>query len=65
MFDKNIVHFMNDYYKETGKPFGYLLVDNKPNTPADMQVLGDLFGECYAYRFGVKVLSKPSLRTKK
>ena len=27
MFDKNRVHFMNAYYKETEKPFGYLLVD--------------------------------------
>jgi hypothetical protein len=39
MFDKNRVHFMNAYYKETEKPFGYLLVDNKPDTPADKQVL--------------------------
>ena len=30
MFDKNRVQFMNAYYKETEKPFGYLLVDNKP-----------------------------------
>ena len=44
---------MNAYYKETEKPFGYLLVDNKPNTPADKQVLADLFGECYVYHFGV------------
>ena len=43
MFDKNRVHFMNAYYKETEKPFGYFLVDNKPHTPAD------LYGECYAY----------------
>ena len=27
MFDKNRVQFMNAYYKETEKPFGYLLVD--------------------------------------
>ena len=44
---------MNDYYKKTEKSFGYLLVDNKPNTPADKQVLADLFGECYVYHFGV------------
>ena len=31
MFDKKRVHFMNAYYKETEKPFGYLLVDNKPD----------------------------------
>ena len=33
MFDKNRVHFKNACYKETEKPFGYLLVDNKPRTP--------------------------------
>ena len=53
MFDKNRVHFMNAYYKETEKPYGYLLVDNKPDTPADQHILADLFGECYAYHFGV------------
>ena len=44
---------MNAYYKETEKPFGYLLVDNKPRTPADKQIVADLFGERYAYQFGV------------
>ena len=53
MFDKNRVHFMNAYCKETEKPFGYLLVDNKSDTPPDKQILADLFGECYAYHFGV------------
>ena len=53
MFDKNRVHFMNAYYKETEKPYGYLLVDNKPGTPPANQILADLFGECYAYHFGV------------
>ena len=43
MFDKNRVHFMNAYYKETEKPYGYLLVDNKPGTPPDNQILADLF----------------------
>ena len=54
MFDKNRVHFMNAYYKETEKPFGYLLVDNKPDTPADKQVLGDLFGDCRVYLFATQ-----------
>ena len=54
MFDLNRVHFRNAYYKETEKPFGYLLVNNKPDTPVDKQILGDLFGECYVYHFGVK-----------
>jgi hypothetical protein len=54
MFDKNRVHFMNAYYKETEKPFGYLVVDNKPDTPADKQVLGDLFGDCRVYLFATQ-----------
>jgi hypothetical protein len=45
---------MNAYYKETKKPFGYLLVDNKPDTPADKQVLGDLFGDCRVYLFATQ-----------
>ena len=53
MFDKNRVHFINAYYKETQKPFGYLLVDNRPGTPPDNQIRADLFEECYAYHFGV------------
>ena len=44
---------MNAYYKETEKPYGYLLLDNKSGTPPDKQILADLFGECYAYHFGV------------
>ena len=54
MFDKNRVHFMNAYFKETEKPFGYLLVDNKPDTAADKQVLGDLFGDCHVYLFATQ-----------
>ena len=53
MFEKNRVHFMNAYYKETEKPFGYFLVDNKPHTPTDKQILADLYGECYAYHLRV------------
>ena len=64
MFDKNRVHFMNAYYKETEKPYGYLLVDNKPGTPADKQILADLFGECYAYRFGVNSTEPKRVETK-
>jgi hypothetical protein len=44
---------MNAYYKEIEKPFGYLLVDNKPDTPADKQVLGDLLGDCRVGRVDV------------
>ena len=64
MFDKNRVHFMNAYYKETEKPFGYLLVDYKSDTPADKQILGDLFGECYVYHFGVNSTVSTCVETK-
>ena len=64
MFDKNRVHIMNAYYKETEKPYGHLLVDNKPNTPADTQILADLFGECYVYHFGVNNTQPTRVETK-
>ena len=55
---------MNAYYKETEKPYGYLLVDNKPGTPADKQILADLFGECYAYHFSVNSTEPTRVETK-
>ena len=64
MFDKNKVHFMNAYYKETEKPYGYLLVDNKPGTPPDNQILADLFGECYADHFSVNSTEPTRVETK-
>ena len=64
MFDKSRVHFMNAYYKETEKPFGYLLVDNRPDTPADKQILGDLFSECYVYHFSVNSTEPTCVETK-
>ena len=65
MFDNNRVHFMNAYCKETEKPYGYLLVDNKPCTPlADNQILADLFVECYAYHFGVNSTEPTRVETK-
>ena len=55
---------MNAYYKATEKPYGYLLVDNKPGTPPDNQILADLFGECYAYHFGVNSTEPTRVETK-
>ena len=55
---------MNAYYKETEKRYGYLLVDNKPGTPADNQILADLFGKCYAYHFGVNSSEPTRVGTK-
>ena len=64
MFDKNRVRVMNAYYRETEKPYGYLLVDNKPGTPPDNQIFADLFGECYAYHFGVNSTEPTRVETK-
>ena len=55
---------MNAYYKETEKSYGYLLVDDKPDTPADQQILADLFGECYVYHFGVNSTEPTRVETK-
>ena len=41
---------MKAYCKETEKP----LMDNKPDTPTDEQVLGDLFGDCHVYLFATQ-----------
>ena len=37
---------------------------NKPNTPADKQVLTDLFGECYVYHFAVNGTEPTCVETK-
>ncbi|CAH3154550.1 unnamed protein product [Porites lobata] len=49
MFDKNRQRFMTAYYQETERPYGYIFVDNKPDTPSDKQVLSDIFGSCRRY----------------
>ena len=40
----------------------YLLVDNKPDTPADKQILAE-FGECYVYHFGVNSTESTCVET--
>ena len=42
MFDKNRPRFMSAYFQETERAFGYIFVDNRPNTPSDKQVLETL-----------------------
>ena len=49
MFDKNRQRFMTAYYHETERPYGYIFVDNKPDTAANKQVLSDIFGSCRVY----------------
>ena len=41
-----------------------MLVDNKPGTPPDNQILADLFGECHAYHFGVNSTEPTRVETK-
>ena len=41
-----------------------MLVNNKPDTPAVKQILGDLFGECYVYHFGVNSTELTCVETK-
>ena len=35
---KDKSNFMSAYAKETERPYGYLLIDNQPKTPAEKQV---------------------------
>lgn len=57
MFDQHSSRFMTAYAKETEKPYGYILVDNPPDTSNDKQVLSDIFRSCHCYP---TLTSKPS-----
>ena len=59
------MHFMNAYHKETEKPFGHLMMDNKSDTPAKEQLLVVLFGDCYVYKLGVKTFVETKPKTHK
>ena len=39
-------------------------MDSKPCTPPDNQILAGLFGECYAYHFGVNSTEPTRVETK-
>ena len=41
-----------------------MLVDNKPDSPADKQILADLIAECHAYHFGVNSTEPKRVETK-
>ena len=49
MFDKNRPRFMSAYFQETERAFGYIFVDNRPDTPSDKQVFSGIFGSCRRY----------------
>ena len=46
---KNRPRFMSAYFQETERAFGYIFVDNRPDTPSDEQVLSGIFGSCRRY----------------
>ena len=62
VFDKNRNVFMEAYNKITSVPYRYVVIDNKPGTSADRQVLTDIFGSCQAYPF-INSVDKNSRRT--
>ena len=49
IFAKDRPNFMSAYVKETERSYGYLLIDNQPKTPAEKQVLANVFENCQAY----------------
>ena len=61
IFDKNRQRFMGAYNQETERAFGYLFVDNRPHTPGNKQVLGDIFGSCCVHP-SINKSSKPEKR---
>ena len=46
-FAKDRANFMKAYTRETGKPFGYIILDNHPRTTNENQVVANVFGDCY------------------
>ena len=52
MFPKQNDQFMSIYRLETEKPYGYIFIDNKPETMAGHQVLSNLFGKTLRYDIG-------------
>ena len=49
IFDKCKPSFMQIYNDVTSKPYSYVLIDNKPDTPDHKQVIVDVLGECKTY----------------
>ena len=49
IFDKNKPAFMEIYNNITSKPYSYVIVDNKADTPSRRQVMAEVFGDCVSY----------------
>lgn len=48
-FAKDRANFMKAYTKETEKPFGYIILDNRTLTSGENQVVANVFNGCYSY----------------
>ena len=46
LFGKNRPRFMSAHFQETERVFGYIFLDNHPDTPSDKLVLSEIFGSC-------------------
>ena len=60
-FAKDRPRFMQAYSQETDRPYGYIVVDNHPRTASEHQVVGDVFGDCYAYPHITSPLSQSKI----
>ena len=49
IFDKNKPAFVEMYNNITPKPYSYVIVDNKANTPSRRQVIAEVFRICVSY----------------
>ena len=49
IFDKSKPVFMESYNNITSKPYFYVVVDNKADTPARGQIITYIFGNCVSY----------------
>ena len=54
IFAKERSKFMAAYMKETKKPYGYISLDNHPQTANEKQVVANVFDDCYTYPFITK-----------
>ena len=65
-FDKNKPAFMEIYNDITSKPYSYVMVDNKADTPARRQIIADIFRNCVSYNItGVDSVVPVTKRTTK
>ena len=48
-FAKDRGNFMKAYTKETDNPFGYIVVDNRPQMRSENQVMANVIEGCYTY----------------